>query len=164
MLQGIDFQQAILIISFICQELILWLLGTRVMAMLPITNLGTGYFLLVSSFSLLGLKYTGLYNWSPLLLRSALGGGQSHSRGHHYILPKYTYRVSQKMSLGEFVSCLSSMIFMLQVFSCPGDLVTHWLSEWMTQLLISEHYRAVVDNVTMTMTMAMTLVDTSSHW
>ena len=35
MLQGIDFQQAILIISFIFQEVILGLLGTRVMAMLP---------------------------------------------------------------------------------------------------------------------------------
>ena len=43
------------------------------------------------------------------------------------------------------------------------------LTQSVTHLLISEHYRAVVDNVTMTMTMTMTmimtmtLVDTRRH-
>ena len=41
------------------------------------------------------------------------------------------------------------MHFLAVQDSSIGDIVTHSLTHSVTHLLISEHYRAVVDNVTM---------------
>ena len=65
--------------------------------------------------------------------------------------------MGQFLKEGEIGKKIGIFSFLAVQDSSIGDLVTHSLSH----LLISEHFRAVVDNVTMTMTM--TLVDTGRH-